>query len=467
MDICLVLISKDKPYMQQMLSVLPSEVMDFQMFFDLNEAMSHMSARGHYIIVLDQECADKEGKLEGALSELAAYDTLPRVFITSSDSQGMGIYTAADSLPLKPEAVVPRANLRRLKTLVEETLRRINIAANSEDTIAKQFHLKTDNPAFRKTISYCRRVAASNANILLVGESGTGKEVAAKYIHALSPRSSRNFVPINCSSYTETLLESELFGHEKGAFTGALKTRLGKFDTANHGTLFLDEVGDISTPIQIKLLRVIDSKQMERLGSDIVRNIDFRLVSATNRDLGESVSDGTFRMDFFYRISTIVIALPPLRQRPEDLDALIHFFMEQSKKENKKTITRMEPEVMEFLHRYDYPGNIRELKNIIDRMVVLSDEDGVITKDGLPIMFSLWKKEKADHSLSRGHSIPMPAKGDPVMPLKEYRELCEAEYLKWVLEYTGGNVAEAARQLNITARQLFNKINLYGLKVSR
>lgn len=331
----------------------------------------------------------------------------------------------------------------------------------------KEYCIETSSPVFQQTLAFCEKVADSNANILLIGESGSGKEVAARYIHQLSKRKAKDFIAINCSAYTETLLESELFGHEQGAFTGAVKAKEGKLEKAHKGTLFLDEIGDTNPITQVKLLRVIETKQIEHIGSNSPQHIDFRLISATNKDLHEAIGAGEFREDFFYRISTIVIRIPSLRERKEDMSTLISFFLGKAQAENKKEIRIMLPEVCKFLYEYDYPGNMRELKNIIDRMVVLS-EDGVITKDCLPILYSMKAKEKKEAKES-----PVPHQDQPflqdhkfedILPLHDFKRLTEARYLKWVLQQVDGNVAEAARRLDMSRRQLFYKINEYQIK---
>lgn len=317
--------------------------------------------------------------------------------------------------------------------------------------------LDSKNEGYLKMLSQCEKVAKSKANVLLIGESGTGKEVAAKYIHMCSQRCTNNFVAVNCSSYTETLLEAELFGYEQGSFTGAVKSKQGKFELANSGTLFLDEVGEINLSIQVKLLRVLETKRVERLGSNNEMLIDFRLISATNKDLTREVLSSDFREDFFYRISSIVINVPPLREREEDMEILIKYFLELSQKENDIKIKHIEPEVENFLYSYNYPGNIRELKSIIDRMVVLSS-NGVITKDGIPILFDIHKNSDIDKNSNGQNSY------NKVIPFKNFKNETESDYLQWVLEQTGGNVAKAARMLEISSRQLFNKIRDYNLQ---
>ncbi len=312
-----------------------------------------------------------------------------------------------------------------------------------KDDLFNNYHLFSKNEKYLKVLSHCEKVAKTNLSILLIGEPGTGKEVLAKYIHVCSPGISNKFIPLHCNSYTEEALEAELFGRETE----------GKFELASSGTLFLNEVGDISEPTQIKLLKVLDSKKVSRLGSDEERIVDCKLISSTSKDLYKEVIEGNYREDFFFRINSIVINVPPLRERPEDLDDLIEYFLKRSQKEYGITINSIDPEAKEFLYGYDYPGNLRELKTVIDRMVVLS-VDGRITKDGIPILFNIRKEI----------TVPRAESYRSIIPFKEYKRESESGYLQWVLDQTGGNVTEAAKKLNISARQLFNKINEYNLK---
>lgn len=336
--------------------------------------------------------------------------------------------------------------------IVKRSMYYPNVDIKSKEDMKRGFFLNTKSPAFAEALEYCERVATSNVNVLLIGESGAGKDVAARYIHYCSLRDTNKMVAVNCSAFTETLLESELFGYEQGAFTGAIRSKKGKFELAHKGTLFLDEIGDTSLLTQVKLLRVIENKTFERIGSNTQMHIDFRLICATNKELDENILDGTFREDFFYRISTIAIRIPPLRDRKEDLKDMIDFFLIQSADENKKVITHIETEVMDFLLNYDYPGNIRELKNTIDRLVVLS-ENGMIKKDELPILYAIGRK----------NSSTTKDDYDAIVPLKVFQKENEAKYLQWVLKQVGGNVTEASRRLEISSRQMFNKINEYNL----
>ena len=317
-----------------------------------------------------------------------------------------------------------------------------------KETLKKQFHLETKSPLFRQALDFCERVADSQANVLLTGESGCGKEIASRYIHACGKRSSQNFVAVNCSAFTETLLESELFGHEQGSFTGASKTHTGKFELSNHGTLFLDEIGDLSLTTQIKLLRALETKQIERIGSNTKREIDFQLITATNQDLPEKIRNREFREDFFYRISTIVIKIPALRQRKEDLPELISFFFKKIQKENNITIRGLESAVKDFLFSYDYPGNIRELENLIERIVVTNAGGGAVTR------------EQVSAALSSNGSF----RGDAPPPgtLKQQVSAYERGLVLQAVEREG-SIRRAARAVGVDHSTLVKKLRQYGL----
>lgn len=305
------------------------------------------------------------------------------------------------------------------------------------------FLFETKNTGFRKILDTIEKAAKTDVSILLLGESGVGKEILAQYIHQLSTRNQEAFVPVNCHAFSESLLESELFGHEKGAFTGANEMRIGRFEAADYGTLFLDEIGDTTLNIQAKLLRSLESKAIERIGSNQLREIDFRLICATNRDLNTLIEQSEFREDLFYRVSTIAVTIPPLRERKEDLPALIQYFFDKVKNEMKKDIVHIENLVISRLLRYDYPGNIRELRNIIERLVVLS-ENGEILAEDLPEHFS-----------------GEPTEGET---LRSYRDQAEKVFIIKTLEENKYNMTKSAEQLGISRRQLFNKVEKYKIE---
>lgn len=335
-----------------------------------------------------------------------------------------------------------------VESLLEEIDNINKLVSEEKENISNQgYTLKTKNKKFARTIELAKTAAQSNVNILLLGESGVGKDVFARFIHENSMRKDKQYVAINCCSFSDNLLESELFGHEKGAFTGAYESRKGRFELASGGTLFLDEVGDVSLGVQVKLLRSLENKIVEKLGSNKPIDVDFRLISATNKNPKDEILNGTMREDFFYRISTIVIAIPPLRDRKEDLEDLVKFFLNKYKKEFNKNILSVDDDVMDFLLTYDYPGNIRELKNIISRLVVLS-EDNRITNKGLPVITNI-------------HKYP---EKESIRPLREIRKEFECEYIEKALLQCGNNISHAAKKLDISRRQLTNKITEYNIR---
>lgn len=340
----------------------------------------------------------------------------------------------------------PEVLLKEIEKLVKIKNLENNNKSIRDHLIHFDYLLESNSNKFKNMKRIAEKAAASNSNILILGESGTGKEVVAKYIHQMSSRKNENFVAVNCQVFSEGVLESELFGHEKGAFTGAIEKRIGRFEEANSGTLFLDEIGELSLNTQIKLLRVLESRTFERIGSNRSIASDIRLVSATNRKLTEEIKNGRFREDLFYRINTITIEVPSLRDRKEDIPILIDFFLNQSQKEMKKKIVKIEDGLIDLLVIYDYPGNIRELKNIIERLVVLSD-DGIIKKADLPDLKMFKYEENND-----------------IKSLKDVRQIAETKYIKYVLEKCSGNISEAARMMDISRRQLFNKLVEYGIK---
>ena len=298
-----------------------------------------------------------------------------------------------------------------------------------------------------KTIA---RVAESRSTVLVTGESGTGKELIARAIHFNSPRAARPFVAVDCSSLAETLLESELFGHVRGAFTGAVTTKKGLFEEADRGTCFLDEIGDISLAMQAKLLRVLQEHEIKRVGGTETIKIDVRIVAATNQNLEALVTEKKFREDLFYRLNVVSIHLPSLRERPEDVPLLADHFLRKYASQNNKPVCRISPEAMDLLVRHRWPGNVRELENVIERAATLSGTSLILAED-LPRRLQM---EPAQMSLS---SLPSR------MPLSELEKL----YIQKVLEETGGNKKKAADILGIDRRTLYRMATRLGLTIKR
>ncbi|MBN2794003.1 MAG: sigma-54-dependent Fis family transcriptional regulator [Clostridia bacterium] len=305
------------------------------------------------------------------------------------------------------------------------------------------FMYETKNEKFKKVLRTLDKASSSDVSIMLLGESGVGKEILAQYIHLKSERNKGPFVAVNCHAFSETLLESELFGHEKGSFTGAEGKRIGRFEKADGGTLFLDEIGDTSLSTQVKLLRVLETRQIERIGSNTLIPLDFRLICATNRDLTKIIETGEFREDLYYRLNTIVVTIPPLRERKEDLPQLINYFLNRVKEQMQIEIKQIDETVIDALLQYDYPGNVRELRNIIERLVVLST-NGIIAEEDLP-----------EHFVNT-ESIST--------TLKDYREQTEKIFIIKALEKNNFHMTQTADALGISRRQLFNKIEKYHIE---
>ena len=342
----------------------------------------------------------------------------------------------------------PQILLKEVEKIFKIRQLTYNNQSIKNNLMQSNYLLETQNKKFKDVLRVAEKAAASNSNILILGESGTGKEVISKYIHQCSLRKDENFVAVNCQVFSDGLLESELFGHEKGAFTGAIEKRIGRFEEADKGTLFLDEIGEIHPHIQVKLLRAIENKSIERIGSNKKINVDLRLISATNKDIYKNIEKGEFREDLFYRINTIIIEIPPLRERKEDIPAFINFFLNMFKNEMKKSIDNVEDSLMDTLMNYDYPGNIRELKNIIERLVVLCDNN-MLSKEDLPLLNI---KNNAQTNLS-------------LRTLKDVRHYAEENHIKQVLNNCRNNITEAAKILDISRRQLYNKLYEYNIEL--
>jgi two-component system response regulator HydG len=304
------------------------------------------------------------------------------------------------------------------------------------------------SPAMLETMETIRQAAPSTATVLLYGESGTGKELLARAIHEQSPRMSGPLVIVNCAALPESILESELFGHEKGAFTGASGRKEGRIERAQGGTLFLDEVGELSPPVQAKLLRVLQEGEFERVGGHDTIRVDFRLVAATNRDLEADVRDGKFREDLFYRLNVIALELPPLRERPEDIALLTDHFVRLYAEKNRKPIAGLDDEAREALRRYAWPGNVRELENVIERAVVLTKSDVIRLADlPAPIQSAEGRTERIQR---QGAKV--------VIPIGTKLEEVERFMILETLKETDGDKSLAAQLLGIAARTIYRKL---------
>ncbi len=348
------------------------------------------------------------------------------------------IRQAAESLALKKEAKYLRREMRRLTGLD---------------------HMIGTSPKMRAIFELIANIAPQSSRVLITGESGTGKELVARAIHENSARAKNPFITINCGAFPETLLESELFGYVKGAFTGANENRRGLFQAAHGGTLFMDEIGNMSVTMQVKLFRVLQEGKVRPVGSTEEADVDVRVIAATNRDLEKEISEGRFREDLYYRLSVIPIQLPPLRERREDIPLLAREFLERFSKSMGKTIAGVEPEVMRRLEVYGWPGNVRELENTLERAVALETGSNIST-DALPERIRNHFQDSVVHTPGNGNGAKMPEEG---LNLEEHIQQIEKSYLLAALERSGGVRTRAANLLQMTYRSFRHYAKKYDV----
>ena len=356
--------------------------------------------------------------------------------------------------PFQPEVVratvrraCERASLLRENILLKETVVRLEGASD----------IYGESSAMNSVRERIARVAPTNVTVLITGESGTGKELVARAIHQNSPRASKQFIAVNCAAFTESLLESELFGHEKGAFTGADRLRQGLFEAAHEGTLLLDEAGEMSMAAQAKLLRILTDGQLMRVGSTRTRRVDVRVLVATHRNLEERVREGLFREDLFYRLAVVPIHLPPLRDRRDDIPGLCELFCREVATELKIPRRTLTPEALQKLQQYRFPGNLRELRNLIERSFILSNNEE-IGPDDLPLAH----KEEIKDGGVQGDQLSITL-GD-VFDLTEVLEKTEKDLIVKTLNSTRGAYAEAARRMGLSRSALAYKLTKYGIR---
>jgi two-component system NtrC family response regulator len=414
---------------------------------DADEAMKVVSSRTVDLVLTDLKMPGRTG-VELVDAVRGANPEIPVVVMTAYGTVASAVDAmkrgAADYLS-KP------VDLDELEVLVARTLeRRALVSENRElrEQVESRYRLaglETGNARMQEAINVAARAAGSRATILVQGESGTGKELLARAIHYASPRRRAPLVAVNVAALPDTLLESELFGHERGAFTGADRERRGRFELADGGTLFLDEIGDLPRSTQVKLLRVLQEQAFERLGGTRTVKVDVRLIAATHRDLEAMVRKGEFREDLFFRLNVVSITLPPLRDRREDIPLLVDHFLRRFKDEGKAT--SVSREAMDLLLKHDYPGNVRELENFIHRAVVLSRDEVVATSD-LPLHLGELRPEPGDAEAA---------------PVKERVESFEKALILEALDRSDGVQTRAAASLGMTERHLRYKLKKYGL----
>ncbi|MCU1326949.1 MAG: two component, sigma54 specific, transcriptional regulator, Fis family [Bryobacterales bacterium] len=419
------------------------------------EALEKYASFPADVVVTDLNMPGMDGK--GLLEELQKLPTTPQSIVLT----GFGnLETALETVhrlgafwylekPVHPPA---------LEMILERAIEKQRLSSHTvrlERELASRGvlgELTGDSPSMREVFYLLQQVAPTTATVLITGESGTGKELAARTLHQLSKRSAGPFFAINCAAMPESLIESELFGHEKGAFTGAVEKRAGCFELAQGGTLLLDEIGDMPLSTQATLLRVLEESKVRRLGSPREVSLDVRVLAATNRDLREAISSGTFREDLYFRLAVFEVRLPPLRDRRQDIQNLAMNMVTNFNRKHGCRVTEIAPATLSLLEKFDWPGNVRELRNVIERAVILAGE-GAITPTHLPRGFA-------------GTSVPAPVvtPSGEQLALEPGMTIAEAEraLIEITLRHTGNNRTRAAQILDITPKTLFNKLRAYG-----
>ncbi|MBR4597445.1 MAG: sigma-54-dependent Fis family transcriptional regulator, partial [Opitutales bacterium] len=442
-----VLIVDDEKNTRQGLSLALSESYDVSCAANADEALRLMQTQSFDAIITDLRMSGKTGL--NLIDEAILMPNKPVcIMMTAYGNIDVAVeamkHGASDFLT-KPidisrlEAVLARALKKRKEAAAAKPR-----ASSRAKPAALDFEIIATSQAMKNVLAQAMKVAASRATVMLTGETGTGKELVAEFIHKNSPRKDANFVPVHCAAIPANLIESELFGYEKGAFTGAAARKIGRFETANGGTLFLDEIGEIDPPTQVKLLRFLETRKIERLGAVGETPLDVRLICATNRNLKDMAKSGDFREDLYYRLNVVEIHLPPLRERKEDIEPLVNFYISKYAEENGAQNVRVSAKTMEILKNYSWKGNIRELRNFCENAVVLRSSD-IIDESSLDSRFF----EPPEPEISGGDSFKL-----STFDKKEN----ELALIKKAIEKCGGNKTRAAELLGISRRTLHRKL---------
>lgn len=437
-------------------AILETEGLDILTTTSSLKAVEHVRNNHFDLIVSDLKMPEMSGlELFEHVRELSddsvfiiitAYGTIP----SAVDAIKKGIYDYIPK-PFTPDEV--RIPVRR--ALEKRALERENIALKTQIESRYSFqNIIGNSPEMHETFRIMRHAASSESNVLITGESGTGKELVARAIHSNSVRARKKFVTVNCGAIPEGLIESELFGHIRGAFTGAVSDKKGLVEEADRGTLFLDEVGELAPPLQVKLLRVLQEGEFLRVGDTQPRRVNVRIIAATNRELKKAITEKTFREDLYYRLNVIPIELPPLRKRKEDIPLLVHHFIQKhTEKSGDKNVTGISRDAMQSVLNYHFPGNVRELENAIEYAIAFT-AGPTIEREDLP-KYILEERRLSEE-----------ARTIPLMPLRDAKAQFEKSLIMAALIESGGNISEAARLLNVHRQNLQQKIRLLGIDLA-
>ncbi len=450
-----ILLVDDEPQILQALAGLLQDE-DFEVLTapDGEEALRKVREELPDLVLLDIALPGRDG-LEILKDLKGQQPGLPVIMLSAYGSvenavraTRLGAYDFIEKPPHADKILLSVRNALEMARLSEENRRLRQQAAPGREIIG-------ESAAIQQVKEKLLLVAPTNASVLITGENGTGKELVARALHFQSRRAHRLFVEVNCAAIPEDLIESELFGHEKGAFTGATSRRQGKFDLAHEGTLFLDEIGDMSLKTQAKILRILEEQRFERVGGSRPIQVDVRVVAATNKNLEEEIARGAFREDLYHRINVIPVQVPPLRERREDIPLLCHYFLQEVAQENQAPPKTLTPEALEVLSARPWPGNVRELKNFIWRVFLLTPQ-AVIDAGDLP--------------LERDHAAPPAGSLGALLALPDFREAragFEREYLQGKLKEHGGSVSATAQAVGLERSHLYRKLRAFGLDMGK
>jgi two-component system response regulator HydG len=450
-----LVVDDDAGHLATLRTIIKSWGYEVQSASDGAEAVERVNEGPFDLILMDVRMAVMSG-IE-ALNHIKQYNpAIPILIMTAYSS----VESAVEALKAGAyDYLTKPLDFDALKISMERALEHTKLKAENKalkEQLRSDFDLKNIvgmSRPMKELIEMVAMISPSEATVLITGESGTGKELIARSIHFNSARREGPLVIVNCAALAETLLESELFGHEKGAFTGAERRREGRFMQANKGTIFLDEIGDMSPVMQAKLLRVIQGREIQRVGSDTTIEVDVRILAATNRDLQEEVSSGKFREDLYYRLNVVTLRVPPLKERQEDIPLVAQHFLNKFAEKNRKQVKGFTPLAMDMLLKYVWPGNVRELENAVERAVILLQGD-FITEKELPLSIT----QSYPHLGVSG--IPSKVFAQP-----QSLEEVEKEAILNTLEAASGNKSEAARKLGITRKTLYKKLQQYGVGI--
>ncbi|MBI4028154.1 MAG: sigma-54-dependent Fis family transcriptional regulator [Verrucomicrobia bacterium] len=447
----ILIVDDEKPSRQGLRAAL-EERYDVYLAEDARSAAELLSAEPFDVLLSDLRMPGEDG-----LKLIQRAKALPHppvcILMTAYGSEELAVEAmkhGADDYISKGRLQLDELEIRISRLLKSRVLEAENVQLQKQLDDRYGLHaILGESPAIRAVLDVVKQAAPSRATVLLEGESGTGKELVARAVHSLSPRVKERFIAVHCAALSPTLLESELFGHEKGAFTGAFERRQGRFEMADGGSLFLDEIGEIDATLQVKILRVLETREFERVGGDKSIQSDIRLIAATNRDLKKMVADGKFREDLFFRLNVIAVKLPALRERREDIPILANHFLKEFCRENGKRIQGFPPDVMQLFLRHSWPGNIRELRNVVNRMVVMSRGERLAARDAPP---ELREAQASPAFASDG------GEGNLNLAAMERRLIVKA------LKQTGGNISRAAPLLGVSRRTLHRKLKEMNLR---